>query len=437
MPIPCPGPGTIKFTDIQTEFGGANPLNFTEYYRNGGLVSSNNTNVPTSGRISLSNFFCSSNIITVIISQNSVNVNAATLFGSFWSANRQKVLIVNPNVVVGSSDENNWGLTIPAGLGGSLTLYNYGYIVGSGGAGGSRNSNPGNRGGNAILLNSNMNILNYGVIGGGGGGGGGGYDVSNTWTQCANCACTKTRTITDFALGGGGGGGGGYVLGPGGSGANNGNSGGIVGGGAGGSGYCSGRACSVGGGGGGSIGYGGGSSGGSGGAPGLSIYRTSQSITINYNTTLGGYATGYLRGLVNQNYVSNISANNFQFAGGTVGQTAYFGPYGSTTYIGNCGAPFNPYSSPEIFVPGGSGVGFSVVVVASYVITSSGNPSYSYYGNTGYGNPIYRITGYYCTWNYIYTIYISQNGYNYQSNDFLTFSWDGRTFAFNPIIGVI
>lgn len=46
--------GTISLNDVQTEFGGVNPIGINEYYRGGGLMSDNNTGVPTSGQISMS-----------------------------------------------------------------------------------------------------------------------------------------------------------------------------------------------------------------------------------------------------------------------------------------------------------------------------------------------------------------------------------------------
>jgi hypothetical protein len=54
MPISSSGP--ITLTDIQTEFGGANPIGLNEYYRNGAYVTPNNTGVPTSGAISMNSF---------------------------------------------------------------------------------------------------------------------------------------------------------------------------------------------------------------------------------------------------------------------------------------------------------------------------------------------------------------------------------------------
>jgi len=57
MALPSSGP--ITLANIQTEFGGANPIGLSEYYRGGAYVpdSTNNTSVPTTGAISLSNFY--------------------------------------------------------------------------------------------------------------------------------------------------------------------------------------------------------------------------------------------------------------------------------------------------------------------------------------------------------------------------------------------
>lgn len=47
----------IKISQIQTEFGGNAPTSLSEYYRNGLYTTPNNTNVPTSGEISMSDFY--------------------------------------------------------------------------------------------------------------------------------------------------------------------------------------------------------------------------------------------------------------------------------------------------------------------------------------------------------------------------------------------
>lgn len=52
-----PGTGTVSFSDLQTEFGGENPISISEYYRGGDYTTDNNTDVPVSGVISVSDFY--------------------------------------------------------------------------------------------------------------------------------------------------------------------------------------------------------------------------------------------------------------------------------------------------------------------------------------------------------------------------------------------
>jgi len=54
----------ISITDLVTEFGGSTPHALTEYYRGGSLVpdTATNASVPTSGAISLTNFYGSSSV---------------------------------------------------------------------------------------------------------------------------------------------------------------------------------------------------------------------------------------------------------------------------------------------------------------------------------------------------------------------------------------
>lgn len=58
--------GAIKFSEIQTEFGGANPIAVSEYYAGGANVPSStsgvNGAVPTSGTISISKFYGTSDV---------------------------------------------------------------------------------------------------------------------------------------------------------------------------------------------------------------------------------------------------------------------------------------------------------------------------------------------------------------------------------------
>lgn len=62
-----PGPGVpLSMSQIQAEFGGANPIGLNEYYAGGGLVPPGTTGsygaVPTSGTISIQNFYGTSNV---------------------------------------------------------------------------------------------------------------------------------------------------------------------------------------------------------------------------------------------------------------------------------------------------------------------------------------------------------------------------------------
>lgn len=72
MPLPSSGP--ISLANIQTEFGGSNPIGLNEYYRGGGLVPASVTAVPASGGISLSNFYGTSNVPAGVVKLTSVNV---------------------------------------------------------------------------------------------------------------------------------------------------------------------------------------------------------------------------------------------------------------------------------------------------------------------------------------------------------------------------
>ena len=206
MPLPCPGPAQISLVDIQNEFGGSNPIGLNEYYRNGGLVPSNNTSVPTSGSISLGNFFCAVNEIIVYITSNSENVNVQSLFGDNWIQNAPKRLVINSGVVVGSLDPGAYALTIPSGLVSTLRIDNNGSIQGAGGGGNSGNGGP------AILANTAVTINNIGSIYGGGGGGGlGGIGGYGQYGYYQNYGPTINSDIYGGQPGGNGGQGQGYA----------------------------------------------------------------------------------------------------------------------------------------------------------------------------------------------------------------------------------
>ena len=190
-----PSSGTITIAQIAAEFGGDAPHSLSEYYRGGGLVPTNNTNVPTSGTIALSDFYGAVNQISVTASSAS-SVNLQTLFESAasgsWTATVPKIYTVGASVVLGIT-------TVPASMGGTLTINHSGDIQGTGGSGGSGNfagnlpytyseqpaalaGDAGGAGGTAMTVQSTgvtINMLSGSTLSGGGGGGGGGGQGGN------------------------------------------------------------------------------------------------------------------------------------------------------------------------------------------------------------------------------------------------------------------
>lgn len=71
MTLPSSGPLTLA--DIQTEFGGSNPISLSEYYAGGSYVPAGTSGtygaVPSSGAISIRNFYGTSNILISITNQ--------------------------------------------------------------------------------------------------------------------------------------------------------------------------------------------------------------------------------------------------------------------------------------------------------------------------------------------------------------------------------
>ena len=114
------------------------------------------------------------------ITSNTTNADAQSYFGSTdWTRSVRKRLVIDPNVVVGSTNPNAAALSITAGVVGAFVLENYGSIQGAGGLGGVANGGNGGKGGNAIIINNKgtggtVSITNNGSIYAGGGGGGAG-----------------------------------------------------------------------------------------------------------------------------------------------------------------------------------------------------------------------------------------------------------------------
>lgn len=224
------GSGTIKLSEIQTEFTGSNPISLSEYYRDGGYVTSNNTNVPTSGAIRLGQFYNAvRQFAFTITSSYTTTQDLRTLaLAAGWDGAAPVVATIDSGVTIrgaagtgggggasvvsyGANDvpgtAGATGLTVSGSFPGGVSLINNGTIYGGGGGGGGGGSTGqggvGGAGGAAILVSVALSITNNNVIGGGGGGGGGG----SAWG-------------TGGIVRSGGGGGGGAVYGNFGSGGN-------------------------------------------------------------------------------------------------------------------------------------------------------------------------------------------------------------------------
>jgi hypothetical protein len=214
MALPSSGP--LAFTNIQTEFGGTNPIGLNEYYRGGGLVpvSTTTTTIPSSGTIAANNFYGTANRVDVPlnISSPTYNYDVYDNRGPGYIAGKSNVNVtVSPGVTVGSTSTGAYAMLVPSSFspGDTVILTNNGVIQGMGGDGGpgqfgATNGNPGGGGGNALYVNRPTTIQNNGVLAGGGGGGG------------AGAGLTPNKGGSDW--GGGGGGGAGYNAGGGGGG---------------------------------------------------------------------------------------------------------------------------------------------------------------------------------------------------------------------------
>lgn len=110
MTIPSSGP--ISLADVQTEFGGQNPIDLGEYYAGGPYVGAGTTGtygpVPSSGTISLRDFYGTSrltNTVNYIVTQYLVGQYLTSADGITWTARNFPVANAYLWVARGT---NNW-----------------------------------------------------------------------------------------------------------------------------------------------------------------------------------------------------------------------------------------------------------------------------------------------------------------------------------------
>lgn len=210
-----PSSGTLRISDIATEFGDTAPNSMSEFYRGGGKVpdSAGNSGVPASGQIGIGNFYNAANRAAIALNiaadtQNYDVYTQASANPSYSAGTSDITVTISPGVAVGSSSTGSYALLVPSSFNpaDSVTIVNNGTIIGRGGNGGRGSGGPaapggaGGTGGNAVYVNFPTTITNNGTLAGAGGGGGGGGSGGA------------------YGSGGGGGGGAGYTAGSGGAG---------------------------------------------------------------------------------------------------------------------------------------------------------------------------------------------------------------------------
>lgn len=186
MAIPASGPLTLA--NIQTEFGGVNPIGLNEYYAGGAYVTAGTSGtygaVPSSGAISIRNFYGTSSVTVLTVNSTVTNYNIFTSAGSPTTALNVILNITSSGVIGGVGTTALIVGQFPTGS--TITINNSGIIRGFGGVAGT--STTGGNGGDALNANQPNqtvvinNLAGAFIQGGGGGGGKGGTGGGGSFT---------------------------------------------------------------------------------------------------------------------------------------------------------------------------------------------------------------------------------------------------------------
>jgi len=129
----------------------------------------------------------------LVIPANTNNYNLSTSLQALgWSTSKRArvEVTINAGVTVGSASTGSPAFLVNIKDIDYVTLINNGNILGAAGAGGSggvmSNGGAGGNGGTALQAQSNVRIINNGVIGGGGGGNGGDGTSITSYTYLAS-----------------------------------------------------------------------------------------------------------------------------------------------------------------------------------------------------------------------------------------------------------
>lgn len=195
--------GAVSASDIRSEYGLTGAVSFSNLYRGGSNIrtkaGNNNAvnlaaSVPTSGTITFGNFRGTAKGFRYTFSSTATDQNASALFGSDYSVNYPKEIVIDSGVELGATSTSEEALEIDSGAVGTITVINNGTISGAGGA-------VGADGGNAFEAAVACTFINNGTVraGGGGGGNGGAGQLSSTslvsGTNYSTSGSTGTITI--------------------------------------------------------------------------------------------------------------------------------------------------------------------------------------------------------------------------------------------------
>lgn len=216
--------GAISFANLQSEFGGSNPISLSEYYSGGSLLGAPLNNVAASGAINMNSL---RNVDKRTGSGNQVNVRSGLPNATSCIFTTSGVCNTNSTGIA--------ALTVPSGATGATTVVINHQVAGKGGNGGagqavtnntsnhdaspSGSAGNGAGGGPALSLSSPTFVDNNSNIRAGSGGGGGGSAFGGEHGFISNgITCTtinlkgiitNTNGNTAFLIGSAGGGGGG------------------------------------------------------------------------------------------------------------------------------------------------------------------------------------------------------------------------------------
>lgn len=225
--MPLASSGTISLSQVQTEFGGTNPISMSEYYTNAvSGFTSGITGLPSSGTtVSLSVFRgkaktqlpIPTEIVVAGTTSTTIGTNERYILFPYSGSGTTKDytftttedLLCDILIVGGGGGGGNYG----GGGGGGDVIQKSNFLLSSGtfsisvGTGGAGGVNPYNKGANGTTSSITSSLPSLGLFAAGGGGGGG-------YNQTPATTPTAGSVVSDNYSSGGGGGGGAGGLAP-------------------------------------------------------------------------------------------------------------------------------------------------------------------------------------------------------------------------------